>query len=122
MLLVHLTRKACFWVAGSVSGFARIKYTVKYHLLGGIYVLPCQDTYCNGDINWFSLFPETQILSEVLKKEIIHDIEEISPLDRVSPLRAVRCQAACGITVMLGFPVAPVHEAPTGVAPQSCRS
>lgn len=60
----------------------KIRY-LKYHLLGGMYVLPCQDTDCSGDVNWFSLFPGTQILSEVLKKEIIHDIEEIRLLGSV---------------------------------------
>jgi len=59
-------------------------------------------TYCDGDVNWFSLFPETQI--EMLKKEIVCDTEEISPVDRFSPFSAMCCYAAHGTTVVLGFP------------------
>lgn len=85
-------------------------------------MLPCQDIYYSGDVNWFSLFPETQILSEVLKKEIMHDIEEIPPLDRFSPFREAHCHTACRVTVVLGSPAAPMHKAPAGVTPRSCRS
>lgn len=52
----------------------------------------------------------------------MHDIEEIPPLDRFSPFREAHCHTACRVTVVLGSPAAPMHKAPAGVTPRSCRS